>query len=66
MNGDGFVASLLLSRASVQFDDDKPVQPNFDKHAVWQGHYKKLRRKAYFCRSPKRTKALLNRDDIVY
>jgi len=60
MDRNGFIAGLILSKAEVEFVEEAPPRQEATRHS-WRKQHKKLRKKAYFCRSPKRTKALLPR-----
>lgn len=64
MENDDFIASFLLSRASVEIQEGAEIIVSTQKEkqreeAQAKKHYIELRRKAIFCRAPKSQKALL-------
>ena len=60
MESENFVASLLLSKASVEFAGEESL-PQVEQRceADIREHYSRLRRTAYFCRASKSEKALM-------
>jgi len=58
MEPDQYIANLLLSKASVEFAGNSLCEEQIKGERSSREHYQKIRRRAYFCRAPKKAKAL--------
>ncbi len=58
MEVDDFIASLLLTKASVEFQEEEQA-PKQVQNPRTKAQYNRLRQKAVFCKAPKSQKAFL-------
>ena len=62
METDGFITNLLLSKASVGFVEPESVEAKrVTTKASTREQYRRLSRRAYLCRTSKKSKALCAR-----
>ena len=58
MEADQYIANILLSKASVEFVEQACLEDKVEVERSSREHYQKIRKRAYFCRVPRKAKAL--------